>query len=270
LWTEVSHLFKYLELEENLSISRAAVNRFLKTLQATHKKKQAPAFEVEELFSFLDATPNEPEHLVIKLYTLFSYYGALRSSEADSLTFASVNVSTDGLLLTVIRKKTDKANIGEIKLIPKHENPRRCSITIFNLYKSLVVTNKKLWMKFDDRLKKFVNSPIGRNSLAKFASKIAAILGKTNPASYTGHSFRVTSATALADAGATATNLKRHGGWKSDAIAEGYIRNSKRVKLEIASMLSSDKPQENMEKIISNSIFQNCVFNNCNLSIKEK
>lgn len=52
------------------------------------------------------------------------------------------------------------------------------------------------------------------------------MLGKEIFVSFTGHSFRRTSATLLVDAGADITELKRHGGWRSNATAEGYLGDS--------------------------------------------
>jgi hypothetical protein len=43
---------------------------------------------------------------------------------------------------------------------------------------------------------------------------------------YTGHSLRRTSATLLVDEGGDLTTLKRHGGWRSSFVAEGYIEES--------------------------------------------
>ena len=51
---------------------------------------------------------------------------------------------------------------------------------------------------------------IGRNKIALMPRIIANFLNLDNPELYTGHSFRRTSATLLADSGANITTLKRH------------------------------------------------------------
>lgn len=56
---------------------------------------------------------------------------------------------------------------------------------------------------------------------------------------YTGHSFRRTSATLLADSGADITTLKRHGAWESTSVAEGYIENSVQSKRKIGQQIAS-------------------------------
>lgn len=78
---------------------------------------------------------------------------------------------------------------------------------------------------------------VGINSIGGFPKKIAEFLELPNAGNYTGHCFRRTSATILADAGADITTLKRHGGWKATNVAEGYIEDSVQQKLEVGSKI---------------------------------
>ncbi|CAH1383311.1 unnamed protein product, partial [Tenebrio molitor] len=68
---------------------------------------------------------------------------------------------------------------------------------------------------------------------------IAAFLKLPNPEQYSGHSFRRSSVTILVDAGGDITALKRHGGWKSTAVAEGYMDESVKNKTDTANKISS-------------------------------
>lgn len=68
--------------------------------------------------------------------------------------------------------------------------------------------------------------------------KIEKYLGLSEADFYTGHSFRRTSATMLADSGADILTLKRHGGWRSDAVAESYIENSIHNKAKISDKIT--------------------------------
>lgn len=70
------------------------------------------------------------------------------------------------------------------------------------------------------------NKPIGINKIGSMPKMIAEFLNLTDPELYTGHCFRRTSITLLADSGADITTIKRHSGHKSTAIAESYIENS--------------------------------------------
>lgn len=64
-----------------------------------------------------------------------------------------------------------------------------------------------------------------------------------------GHTFRRTSTTTLANAGADLLQIKRFGGWKSNTVAERYIDDSvyqkKKTETMIASSLSAFTPQLN-------------------------
>lgn len=53
---------------------------------------------------------------------------------------------------------------------------------------------------------------------------------------FTGHSFRRSSATLAANAGADITTLKRLGGWKSDKVANSYVEESLLTKRKIANI----------------------------------
>lgn len=80
---------------------------------------------------------------------------------------------------------------------------------------------------------------IGINKFSTMGKQIATFLKLPNPEKYSGHSFRRSSATILVDAGGDLTALKRHGGWKSTAVAEGYIDDSIKNKMDTAHKLSS-------------------------------
>ena len=64
--------------------------------------------------------------------------------------------------------------------------------------------------------------------------EIAKHLGKLILKFYTGHCFRRTCATLLAEACLSSHIIKNAGNWKSTTVAEGYIDNSDRMKEKIA------------------------------------
>ena len=81
--------------------------------------------------------------------------------------------------------------------------------------------------------------PVGMNTFGTMPRKIAEFLRLPNPQSYTGHSFRRSSATLLAAKGVDFLGIKRIGGWKSSTVAEGYIEQSLRDKIAIAEQLTT-------------------------------
>ena len=64
---------------------------------------------------------------------------------------------------------------------------------------------------------------IGKHKFSKMPNEITLFLQLENPETYTGHAFRRTSATLLAQSGASMLRLKNLGGWKSDSTARKDI-----------------------------------------------
>lgn len=86
---------------------------------------------------------------------------------------------------------------------------------------------------------KCTKQSVGINKLGKVPKQIAIYLGLPEAATYTGHCFRRSSATILVDAGGDLLDLKRHGGWQSSAVAEGYVDNSLNNQTNNSSKISS-------------------------------
>lgn len=101
--------------------------------------------------------------------------------------------------------------------------------------------------------------PVGKNTLGKIPNLIANFLKLPNPELYTGHCMRRSSASLLADAGADITTIKRHGGWKSTAVAEGYVENSVENKKNIANQILQGTSTSNTVNVNSK---ENVLLNN--------
>ena len=99
------------------------------------------------------------------------------------------------------------------------------------------IENERFFVQY--RLGKARNQPFGYNSISKFPYKIASFLKLPNAKTYTGHAFRRTAATLLVNSGADILQLKRLGGWKSSAVAEGYVDASVANQTKTANMISS-------------------------------
>jgi integrase len=74
---------------------------------------------------------------------------------------------------------------------------------------------------------------VGINKFGKLVQDIAKFLKLPHPEKYTGHTYRRTSPTIVADKTGDLLALKRHGGWQSSGTAEGYVNDSMNKKLEI-------------------------------------
>jgi integrase len=266
LWTIFSHVKKHLLLECSFDLGPASrITHYLKTLNRFHVKKKAYSLTRDQIFDYLRRAPSEGRFLVIKLALLSGYFGALRGCELVALCWEDIALAQEGILLIIRKSKTDRAGIGSTKLLPKMEEEALCPVHYFGLYKSQVKNpTGRLFVHFQSGA--FVRTPVGKNVIAGFPREIATFLCIDSPEKYTGHAFRVSSATALADSGANTLTLKRHGRWRSETIAEEYVRESKQSRIDVAGLLSGGtmelvKPEPGKVQSPQTAIvFNNCVF----------
>lgn len=80
--------------------------------------------------------------------------------------------------------------------------------------------------------------------IGKIPQSIAEFLNLESSHEYTGHCFRriAARATLLANIGDDMLSIKRFGGWKSQAVVEGYIEESVLSKIQIAQRLTNSQP----------------------------
>lgn len=151
----------------------------------------------------------------------------------------------DELLKITIDDIEDKDSVIIIRISDTKTHTSRCfvisnsdHINIYRKYRGLrpaVTTSRRFFLKYVRE--KCVNQVVGVNKIRNVPKEIASYLNLPHPEAYTGHCFRRSSATLLADAGADFTTIKRHGGWRSSMVAETYIEDSIQNKISIANKL---------------------------------
>ena len=85
-------------------------------------------------------------------------------------------------------------------------------------------TGRLLWTGRSDL---FVNTPLGKNSIADVPHFMAGYLKKDDVKAFTFHSYRRSAATAAADTGATAAQLTDFFGWKNPSMTTEYMYQHK-------------------------------------------
>lgn len=230
----------------------------------------------------------------LQVALIFGITGACRSNELVNVKLKDITKQGKLLVVNLPNTKTKKSRTFVID-----EN----FANIVQQYADLRppdAATERFFLNFQKG--KCTSQVIGIHKFSKMPKEIAVYLELDNPASYTGHAFRRTSATLLADSGANITTLKRHGGWKSSTVAEGYIEESIKNKSKIGKVLSTAvnftsagpsrtnsnapplkrhkvettttaKENRNGESSESNSDSpkkQNCIFKNCTVNIVQK
>lgn len=160
------------------------------------------------------------------------YNGACRREELTNMDVKDIHFKVASITVHIPKTKTHVARTfliidqSWINLIRQYFDLRPKNVTTSRFF--LTYRNGHC-----------INSPVGLNTMGKAPSLIAKYLCKPNPECFTGHCFRRSSVTELANKGSDLVTIKRHGGWKSSAVAEGYIENSLKAKMDVAQSLSS-------------------------------
>jgi len=188
------------------------------------------------------------------------YFGGLRCAELTALEFNDVAITDDCITVFIKQSKTDPC--GKNNFYFTISSKGGCAYNVIKNYSGAILNKTgRFFQNYNFKSKTFAKQPMGRNTIAATPKFIANYLGLAEPDRYTGHCFRRSSATALADSGASLTTLKRQYRWKSDTVAHSYIDQSKHHKLHVSNSLASIKNNESnkislafMEKNESNNI----------------
>lgn len=161
---------------------------------------------------------------------IFGVAGALRKDELMKLQTDDIQDLGSKFLVTIKASKTHTNRIFTI--VDNQQNTLLNLIKRYILLRPTHTPHKRFFIFYKNS--RCSTQPVGVNTFSKLPSIIATFLKLEQPHLYTGHCFRRSSASILSDSGADFSAIKRLGGWKSTAVAEGYIENSLQNKVTTA------------------------------------
>ena len=223
----LSHVKKYLHEVVHLNTDAWPLSHeLLRTMAHGEVKDRAQAFSATQVRKFLTEFPENNGGILKKLIFAFGVSGGFRCSELAALMRSDVVECEEGIEVKIRKSKTDPAGQGFTKLIIRQTDPKVCPIAIYKRYLTMIPEHRRLFVTYRDSVG-FVHVPLSRNTIASIPKFVAEYLMLENIETFKGHSMRATMATIGADNGATVTELIRVGGWKSAAVAEAYVRESR-------------------------------------------
>lgn len=193
--------------------------------------------------------------------------GACRREELRSLLFE--NVKDQGNVFSVLIPYTKTKICREFYITPGNIEGVNM-VELVRKYAALRpkhTVHPRFFVSY--RNKKCSIQPVGIHTIGNMPKIIANFLKLDNAEQYTGHCFRRSSASLLADSGADITTVKRHGGWRSNTVAEGYIESSSENKKKISAAIVGEfqqnvqQIQNNENNLIVSSQLPGLSFNKC-------
>ena len=203
LWTHQSALKKLFELKgRDLSVF-SKTTALLKSLSKHYVGKQANTFTLRQIYRFFLGMQGEPDVILACSLLL---HGGMRRSELVALTWNDIEDcgAAGFLMVTIRRSKTDQKGKGHVFLVAGHPDLRLCAVQAYRRYRSSVLQDLG---ELDGRIfhqhhfGRYTHQTRGYHFPARLTKRCAEF-NFLDPTGFTAHSWRRTSATILADAGA--------------------------------------------------------------------
>lgn len=215
--------------------------RLIKARERDYVPKQSDIFTKANIDDFLKNAPSSGLYALWKAALVLGLYGGLRCEEMIKLEVNDFEKDPEDSYWVsyVVSKQKGKVLKNRFHIIKEY------SVYVKHYLNCLEKNYEgRIFRNFDPDKKggaesgKYKLQVMGKNTLAKVPFNIATYLKLENAVGFTGHSFRRTSATLFANAGATSIDLKNHMNWKSDSVVQRYVNQSNEQKLKMSSRLN--------------------------------
>jgi site-specific recombinase XerD len=155
---------------------------------------------------------------------LLGFAGAFRRSELVALDVGDVQVTRDGLVVTIRRSKTDQLGKGQKVGIPRGRHPGTCPVKALQAWLELASIDAGPIFRGVDCHGRIMPGRLTDRSVALIVQRVAEAAG-LDPAQFAGHSLRAGLATSAAMTGAEERDIMRQTRHRSVVVARRYIRD---------------------------------------------
>lgn len=233
LWCIHSKLQAMLRIKSGIDLaSYHKLRAFMKGTNKGYEPRKSLVFTEDNLRKFFIHAPDDA-FLFLKVVAICGIFGSCRRSEMCDLRMSDIRREGCTLLICIRPSKTEKGR--KFSVVDDHIE----YVQMFNKYLSLRpknVSTDRVFLKYTKG--KCIKQVVGINTFGRSPSLIARFLDLPDADKYTGHAFRRTSATFMVNGGMSVDELKRQVGWKSSAVASGYIEESLANKIEVSKLIA--------------------------------
>lgn len=215
---------------------------FMKKQNVDYVPKKSKILSAEQCTKFLlEATD---DFLLCKVALVFGLYGACRRDELLRLLISDIEDHGKYILVQLRDTKTHSARSFVVPDSNGDVNP----YAIYKKYAGLrpkKISTQRFFLGY--RQGKCIAQPAGMHTIGGIPKKVAEFLKLEDADQYTGHCLRRSGASMVAESCGNLLSVKQIGGWKSTKVAEGYVEQSLKSKMEVANMFfpSVDNTREN-------------------------
>jgi site-specific recombinase XerD len=201
------------------------VKATLRGIRRTHgsiQRQVAPAVkeDVLAMVAGLDGVKGIRDRALI----LIGFAGAFRRSELVSLTVAEIEQGKQGLVIQLIRSKTDQEGRGRKVAIP-YARGVVCPVLAFQHWLEVAEITEGPIFRAVNRHGVIADTAIAPQSVALIIKERAQAVG-LDSAKYAGHSLRAGLVTSAAQLGVSSWKIRAQTGHRSEAMLSRYIRDA--------------------------------------------
>ena len=154
---------------------------------------------------------------------LLGFSGGFRRSELVGLDIESIQSVRQGLVVTIMRSKTDQAGVGRQVGIPLARG-RYCPVKAIETWRGRAGIETGPLFRPVNKHGYILTGRLSGEAVAKIVKARVAEIG-FDPYSYSGHSLRAGLATSAAMAGVNSLDIRKQTGHASDAMLARYVRS---------------------------------------------
>lgn len=200
------------------------VRSLMRGIQRTHgvAQRQARPILRDDLFAMLDRLGSRPKDVRDRAMLLVGFATALRRAELVALDAEDIEITSQGMMITVRRSKTDQEAHGRKIAVPLGRT-RHCPVSALSEWLSHAsIETGAIFLGIDKHGHILRNRLTGEAVSHVVKSRLKAV--GYDPACFSGHSLRAGFVTAAAMAGAPSHKIRETTGHRSEASLARYIR----------------------------------------------
>jgi integrase len=199
-----------------------ATLRGIRRLQGSAQRQVAPAVK-EDVLYMIDGLLGT-KGVRDKALLLIGFAGAFRRSELVAIAAADIEQAKQGLIVHLIRSKTDKEGKGRKVAIP-YARGAVCPVLALQHWLEVAGITQGPIFRAVNRHGTISDAALTPQAVALIVKERAQAVG-LDASKYSGHSLRAGLVTSASQAGVSSWKIRAQTGHKSDAMLARYIRDA--------------------------------------------
>src|SRR3954471_6726139 len=209
-------------IKDNVLISETL--KGIKRVHGSAQVQKAPVM-TEDLRTMLRAIPPTLQGIRDRAVLLVGFSGAFRRSELVSFDVSAVAFTSEGMLITLLRSKTDQEGQGRQVAIPEGQHQETCPVRALRTWLTAAIITEGPIFRSVNRHSQPSKERLTDHSVGLIVKRYAKLIGLAH-ADFSGHSLRAGFVTSAARAGEPERRIMRQTGHKSIEMVLRYVRRA--------------------------------------------